>query len=196
MTDEQKQKSLAASKRYRDSHRDQIRKAARNYSKKYYQENKEKIKECVSSYIETNKEVLRDKRVAKYLADVEGHRAKWRDYNNRRYITHKDEILKRVSIGNKKWRQNNPYKMAEYGYKRRAGLIRSMPLWYEEDLIKKLYDKRDELNELYGLELTVDHIIPINPRCKTVCGLHCWANLQLLDKNVNSSKNDEYQTDW
>jgi len=31
--------------------------------------------------------------------------------------------------------------------------------------------------------------------CKYVCGLHCWANLQLLDKSANGSKHDTYQAD-
>lgn len=46
------------------------------------------------------------------------------------------------------------------------------------------------------MDLVVDHIIPINPRDTSVCGLHCWDNLQLLDRNLNSEKHDNYTKDW
>jgi predicted CoA-binding protein len=44
--------------------------------------------------------------------------------------------------------------------------------------------------------LDVDHIIPLNPKDQSVCGLHCWANLQILDKSLNLIKGSKYQTDW
>lgn len=97
---------------------------------------------------------------------------------------------------NKKWRKNNPDKQALYNKIRNTRFEQAVPIWYEEDLVKQIYKKRDELNELWGTNFEVDHIIPINPKDGLVSGLHCWHNLQLLDGSLNNSKHDRYQTDW
>jgi hypothetical protein len=94
------------------------------------------------------------------------------------------------------WRRLNPHKIVEHNRLRNTRLQQAIPGWFEDDLVKQLYAKRDELNERYDWELTVDHIIPLNPRDGSVCGLHCWANLQLPSKGLNDSKRDNYITDW
>ena len=70
---------------------------------------------------------------------------------------------------------------------RRAAFKQAVPTWYEEEQIKSVYQKADE----YGL--TVDHVVPL--QSKKVCGLHCWANLQLLDKHLNSAKKNSFWPD-
>ena len=40
----------------------------------------------------------------------------------------------------------------------------------------------------------VDHIIPL--QSDPVCGLHCWANLQLMSRADNRRKSNTYQQDW
>ena len=70
-----------------------------------------------------------------------------------------------------------------------------IPKWYkdEEQKIINLYAQCRKLNELYGSKLEVDHIIPL--RSKTVSGLHCFANLQILDSSLNTSKFNRYEQD-
>jgi 5-methylcytosine-specific restriction endonuclease McrA len=70
---------------------------------------------------------------------------------------------------------------------RRAAKMKSIPLWYNRGMVKKVYQKAKELN------LTVDHVVPI--QSSLVCGLHCWHNLQLLDQSANSSKGNHYWPD-
>lgn len=94
----------------------------------------------------------------------------------------------------RRWKANNPERLAVMRNSRGLLVEKATPLWYEEDLINKLYKKRDELSELWNIELTVDHIIPI--KSDTVCGLHCWANLQLIDRKLNGQKHNKYETDW
>lgn len=90
----------------------------------------------------------------------------------------------------KRWQGNNPDKIAEYGRIRAFMIDQAIPLWFEEELVKQVYLKRDELNEKWDTEFEVDHIVPLQG--KNVCGLHCWANLQLLDKPLNSRKTNKH----
>lgn len=77
---------------------------------------------------------------------------------------------------------------------RRVSKLNATPSWAELDKIKIVYQKSAELSETWNIQLTVDHIIPIINN--TVCGLHCWHNLQILEKSLNCSKNNTYQQDW
>jgi hypothetical protein len=96
----------------------------------------------------------------------------------------------------KRWNKRNPAKRALYNLIRKRYVTRAIPTWYEEHNIKQLYLKRDELSLLWNTVLHIDHIIPINPRDNSVCGLHCWSNLQLLPQDLNCSKGDKYEVDW
>ena len=105
-------------------------------------------------------------------------------------------VRERENKNSKEYRLRNPEKMRYYCSNRRAIKLKAIPIWFERDLVNQIYSKCVELNKNWGLSLTVDHIIPINPKDKSVCGLHCWANLQLLDKSINSIKSDNYLKDW
>lgn len=108
--------------------------------------------------------------------------------NNRTYIRNYSNQY------SKQYKKNNP-DMAVLNSVRRKGYLKyQTPSWYEEKLVKQLYLKRDELNKQWNTKFEVDHIIPITS--KTVCGLHCWDNLQLLDQSLNGSKHNTYQQDW
>ena len=68
------------------------------------------------------------------------------------------------------------------------------PVWCEKEKIKVVHEQRKKLQTLLGCKLAVDHIIPIVS--DTVCGLHCWANLQIIGMKENTKKGQYYQTDW
>ncbi len=110
------------------------------------------------------------------------------------YETHKEQHKEYVKQYGKLWRKNNPDKTSLSDTRRCKAIKQSAPLWYENDLVKQFYLKRDELNKKWGTNFQVDHIIPIVS--DTVCGLHCWDNLQLLDKSLNSSKRHVYEQNW
>ena len=85
---------------------------------------------------------------------------------------------------NRAWRKANPDKCADIrnAYRARRGQASfGCPIkrqaWYRA---------RDALNTLYGLDLQVDHIEPLQGR--DVCGLHAHWNLQLLRAPQNASK--------
>lgn len=136
-------------------------------NKKYRKNHKEYFKQYCKQYRKDNKEKIKQ------------------------YQENNKEHIKQTK---KQWRKNNPEKVAIGKERRRGYLKESIPIWYEVNMVKQLYLKRNELNEKWSLNLQVDHIIPIISN--TVCGLHCWANLQLLDSELNNSKNNNYQQDW
>lgn len=151
-----------------------------SYNKEWRENNPEYDKQ---HYIQTKE--IRLERSSKWFEEHPDYQKQW-GYEHKEYY----QIL------GKQWRKDNPHKVNEQTKLRNTKLEQAIPIWYEEELVKQLYQKRDELNELWGTNFVVDHIIPLNPRNRSVSGLHCWANLQLLDSSLNGSKKDKYETDW
>ncbi len=118
----------------------------------------------------------------------------WRANNPDRCQEYRDNHRALHNKRSKRWRQNNPDKIALNDERRYGHIKDQTPIWYEDILVKRLYLKRDELNQQWNTKFTVDHIIPIVS--DTVCGLHCWSNLQLLESFDNFSKHNTYQQDW
>lgn len=179
---------------------------------KYRKNNKEQIKQYNKQYRNDNKEQIK-----KYLKDNRNHIIQsMKQYNkdNRDYHNQQNKIYyqknkekkkqyyknnkEHINQLNKQHKKDNPDKVLLYTERRAKYLKEYTPKWYESNLIKKLYLKRNELNKKWNLKgkekLQVDHIIPIVS--KTVCGLHCWANLQLINAELNNSKKNNYQQDW
>jgi hypothetical protein len=86
-----------------------------------------------------------------------------------------------------RWRKAN---LAHYAAKealRRAAVIRAVPKWADLDAIDRIYQQAEESR------MTVDHIVPL--RSPLVCGLHCEANLQVVDGVWNSKKGNRHWPD-
>ena len=81
------------------------------------------------------------------------------------------------------WESRYPERKAA----RRRGKRIATPSWAETSKMNVVYKKAKEM----GLE--VDHIVPITHQL--VSGLHCWHNLQLLDKSSNSAKSNRWWPD-
>ena len=109
---------------------------------------------------------------------------KVKESNNRYYETNKTKVLKKSS----EWAKNNREKCNLNLMKRIAQQKQAVASWFETEKVALVYKKAKE----WGF--AVDHIVPLQG--KNVCGLHCWANLQLLDQSLNSAKgNREFPTD-
>ena len=91
---------------------------------------------------------------------------------------------------NSQWRKNNSDKINARNAKRRAIKLRATPTWAENEKldIQKLYTQAKQLSKVTGLKYHVDHIVPLNS--SIVQGLHCLANLQILEAKENITKNN------
>ena len=139
-------------------------------SKKYVERNKKRISEYKHQWYLNNKERVAERNFLNRLANKE----KKKEYDKARHNAN-PEIAKIARL------------------KRRLSEKQAIPSWYESqrDKIHTIYKKRDELSKLWGIELHVDHIIPL--RGKLVSGLHCWDNLQLLEASINLSKSNTFK---
>lgn len=66
-------------------------------------------------------------------------------------------------------------------------LLKSVPVWADKAKIKTVYEKAAQLC------FEVDHVVPIVS--DSVCGLHVWENLQLLEATLNRRKSNKYWPD-
>ncbi len=144
--------------------------------------NKEKNNARSREYYQQNKESANSRRKLWREDNSERQKEYDKDYEARNREARKEK--------NKKWRENNPekYKLNKDEYLSRK--TSATPQWYEAALVKQIYLKRDELSKLWGFQLHVDHVIPLQG--ENVCGLHCWDNLQILEATLNISKSNNY----
>lgn len=100
--------------------------------------------------------------------------ARWRNANPERWVEHRRKAGKRYCATHPEARQE-----IETHRKRAKGQPRSAE---ERNKMRTVYRKARE----YGFE--VDHVVPL--KHPLVCGLHVWANLQLLNRAENRKKNN------
>lgn len=85
----------------------------------------------------------------------------------------------------KRYKKAHPEKKNRGPKKRVRGRI---PAWANRRAMVMIYRKRKEWSAILGIELHVDHVVPLrHPR---VSGLHCEANLQLLADELNVEKSN------
>lgn len=93
-------------------------------------------------------------------------------------------------ITEKKWQQNNKGKRRAITAKYRASKLKAMPLWVERELVGVIYNLAASMNSV-GLNVHVDHKVPLQG--KLVCGLHCLANLAIIDGSENDAKCNKFE---
>lgn len=146
---------------------------------KYYAKNSEKCREQSRAWRSRNKDKVSDRNRGYYYSDLDSSRKRVRDLARKNRETRNEKC--------KEWRKNNAPRKREYDRRRYANKLMATPVWFEKDLVMTVYEKAANM----GFE--VDHIVPLNS--DIVCGLHCWDNLQLLEREINVSKNNRYWPD-
>lgn len=130
----------------------------------------------------------------------------YHEQNREKIAQRKQARKKEIAKFCKEYEQKNP----RFSSKRRSNgfnVFDVMPKWvdhFEREAITDLLRERDRLNNILKANGTysatnhfeVDHIIPISPRDKSVTGLHCLNNLQIVHSRINRSKKCQYRKDW
>ena len=150
-------------------------------------------KECtrarVNWYAETNREAVREgnrKAGAKFRAtNRESERRRLSEYRE----VNRDLCNERVE----RWRKANPHKHVAKEARRRASKQNATPAWANPDYIALFYELAKLESERTGVEVHVDHIVPL--KSSLVCGLHCEHNLQLLTASANLKKSNRVWPD-
>lgn len=148
------------------------------------------------------KECQRADRKARYTTDPTKELA----YAKSRYRSSEDIRAKTNDWGklhpekreayNKKWSDKNPEKSKSginaRSARRKASKIKATPVWanteFENFAIKEIYDLAVLRSKMTGIKHHVDHIVPL--RSEIVQGLHCVANLQVLEEKLNLIKSN------
>lgn len=154
-------------------------------NKEFKARHKQKISEYKKKYREENKERIKQQRKDSYSRNKEKELSSSKKYKEENKV----RLAELQSIRLK----TNPEIGRYYRSMRRAAERTAKPVWANNDKIKEFYILSAKLSELDGIERHVDHIIPL--KSKSVCGLHCEQNLQVITKKENLSKLNHYWPD-
>ena len=127
-------------------------------------------RECQAMIYDSKKELAKEQRKKRYLANKEREIQKMRIY----YDANKSEYSARNAI-------------------RRSMKIFASPSWLtseDKEAMALLYAKSQQLTKNTGENWHVDHIVPLQG--KTVCGLHVPWNLQVIPATENLSKSNHW----
>jgi len=149
-------------------------------------------KECCAKIEKTRRERKRD--------EINAQRRKYYSENtakvlerNRKY---QEENREKVREINRKYYHDNPEKRRSYQQTRRSRVKLQTPKW----LTKKDYQKMEMLYTISkfiknktGVEMAVDHIIPLNG--KFVSGFNMPENMQVITKIENERKGNYHESE-
>ena len=131
-------------------------------------ENRERVREIHRAYRERNAE----KEAARLKAFRENNPEKMREWR-------------------RDWKRKNPESGVAQMMRRRARKLNATPAW-DADLTEFVSQEAADLarrrEAATGFAWHVDHMIPL--QACTVCGLHTWANLQVIPGDLNSKKSN------
>lgn len=167
------------------SEKDGLNRRCKTCQKKYYLRNKKRI-------------------IARVLVTTD--RQKKRAYDKARRQTHKESILAYERIRNAlphrvkraaEWVANHPearrITSAKYAHKRRALIRKAIPKWYgelDQFILREALTLCKLREKATNMPWEVDHSIPLMG--KTVCGLHCWNNFEVVPKSYNRRKRNNF----
>ncbi len=157
--------------------------------------NRDKKKEYDLVYRSDNSIKLKRQQKIYYAEHVDEIKIQKKEYRKRNKAR-KSKIdmlyrsLNRESIAESKrvYANKNKHIINSISARRRARKNNATPVWSEVHMINEVYKKAQELSILLDVKMVVDHVIPLHN--KNVCGLHVWANLQILESTINLKKSN------
>lgn len=170
------------------------------YTKRYETNNAERRKElrAVSNaaYAPRKLELGRireEKNREKRNAQARARIANSRNHHNTKSRQWREANPEKAQAMFAKWRAANPGLVKANAARWRAALVQATPAWANQKKIAEFYETADGLSMLTGEWYHVDHIAPLQG--KTVRGLHCEANLQVLPEVENIRKGNRHWPD-
>ena len=115
------------------------------------------------------------------------HAAKPKDEMRKKRRNYYNKNKEKMKVTQLLWNKANKGKVRHYKRVRKEKLKRSTVSWFEKEMVEIVYHEV----AIRGWE--VDHIVPL--QSNLVCGLHCHANLQILEKKINRAKSNSYWPD-
>jgi hypothetical protein len=94
-----------------------------------------------------------------------------------------------INARNKK--QANPALYNSHTAKRRSAKLQRTASWADQDAIKAIYAEAQRLQEVLGIPMHVDHMVPL--RGELVSGLHVESNLQVIPAALNLRKSNKFK---
>jgi 5-methylcytosine-specific restriction endonuclease McrA len=135
----------------------------------------------------------RKKNRAKILAQKAVYRAKYSEQIKLNKALYRKNNKEKIAVQDKIQRQKNIGKRNAYSMKYHIDKLNKVPKWLTQSdwiEINWVYTLARELTITTGIQHTVDHIIPLHG--KSISGLHCPQNLQIVTKSENSKKGNKW----
>jgi hypothetical protein len=94
----------------------------------------------------------------------------------------------RVAARRKLWAAENKDVIFANNAKRRALELWALPVWVDQQEVRKIYRAAALMSAVTGVKYHVDHIVPL--KSPHVCGLHWEGNLQVIPAIDNMKKHN------
>ena len=150
-------------------------------------------RDCVrllnAEYYSRHKEKMQQRRRDNYRRDIHRERAyndKYDKENVEKRRAHRRAVAEKLKENSRRWSKAHAPECRARGQARRAREKHAIPSWANLAEIQRRFDWAHMLTEEFGIPFEVDHVIPLQG--KTVCGLHCETNLQVITRRMNREK--------
>lgn len=152
------------------------------YNRKYRLNNAERISIRRKAFYLSNRARLSFERKLKYKENPEPAK--------KRAAKRRLQNAVGCAIAIARWQKAHPDRANAINRKHKAAKLKALPFWADLGKIEKFYSDAQRLSKETGIAHQVDHIVPL--QSSLVSGLHVEANLRIIHKSLNCSKQNRF----